>query len=70
MGWGEPHIAGTTGTTAQIELAHQALDKAGVSPGNLARRAIEAAGMIHRLKQETETDIITITEEQDVRMVE
>lgn len=54
MGWGEVEDGGSAGTTGQIQLAHSAFDKVGIKPGNLARRAIEAAGLIHRLQGDSE----------------
>jgi hypothetical protein len=40
MPWGESHVPSSTGTTAQIELAHAALDDADVPPGPLATRTL------------------------------
>lgn len=51
MGWGENHNAGA-GTTGQIEDAHRALDVVQVRSGPLAIRALEAAGIIDRLRVE------------------
>lgn len=54
MGWGQPHTAPAigTGTTSQIETAAAALRAVGIDPENLALGAIEAAGVIGRLREE------------------
>lgn len=53
MGWGEPHgpLIGT-GTTAQIALAQEALTAVGIDQPNLALAAVEAAGVIDKLREE------------------
>jgi phosphate uptake regulator len=56
-GWGEQHSSGA-GTTGQIEDAHRALDAVQVRPGPLAVRAIEAAGIIDRLRTEAESESV------------
>lgn len=55
MGWGEkrepaPAPVATTGTSRQIEEALAALRAVGVDQPNLALAAIEAAGVIDRLR--------------------
>lgn len=51
-GWGEERRSAPvgTGTTAQIELAQQALKAVGCDEENLALGAIKAAGVIDRLR--------------------
>lgn len=53
MGWGEARtpINGGAGTTGEIEDALNALAAMGVIGRNLAVAAIEAAGVIDRLRQ-------------------
>lgn len=46
MGWGDPHIPMSVGTTQQIEDAHKKLDEIGIMPGPLASRAEKAARLV------------------------
>lgn len=54
MGWGQEHKAPPigTGTTEQIETAAAALRAVGIERENLALGAIEAAGVIVRLRED------------------
>jgi hypothetical protein len=51
MGWGERRKP-SPGTDEQIADAHAALDAAGIRPGPLAVRAIEAAAKLDRRRSD------------------
>jgi hypothetical protein len=54
--WGEPHVDNrSVGSTGQIEEAHQALDRLGISPGSLATRIIRVVQMVEAFEKVNKT---------------
>jgi hypothetical protein len=56
VGWGEPQMDNrSVGSTGQIEEAHQALDRLGISPGSLATRIIRVVQMVEAFEKVNKT---------------
>ncbi len=59
MGWGEVSTL-SVGTTAEIELAHKAFDDAGIPPGILSVRCVNAALAVVQLKLDLHLAVVQL----------